>query len=236
MDFPVTSGTGLDREARSVFIGLDSLIPDVVYMLPRCDEEITIRKTLSEVAQQFCRDTGVFEYTTANVVMVTDSKRYAIAIPWQADIKTVKEVRLYSVDPVTLEETLIRKVAPEAYWIEDPIEDDHSYLNFYTAINPSAAGALVLKIDVSLIPYIDDMLGTQATALPDKFIRRWRAAFVSGTVAELAGMDNKGWTNKFLAESHGKRFRTLKEEACDKAQLSHGKRGGQTCRNGLSWP
>lgn len=236
MDIPVTSGTGLDRAVRNVFTGLDSLIPDVLYLLPRCDEEVTIRKTLSEVAQQFCRDTGVFCYTTDNVTLVSGTKRYFIDIPWQADIKTVKEVRQYSVDLTTLEETLTATLSPEMYWIEDPIEDDGAYLNLYTDINPSTAGASILKIDVSLIPYIDEMLGTQATALPEKFLRRWRAAFVSGTVAELAGMDGKGWTNKSMAEAQGRRFRSLREEAVDKAQLSGMKRGGQTCRNGLSWP
>lgn len=236
MEYPVTSGTGLEREVRLTLKSLDDLLPDIVFLLPKCDEEVTIRKTLADVAQQFCRDTGVFEYTTANVTVVAETTRYGIVIPFAADVMTVKEVRLYNVDSVTSAETLSRALLPDEFYVEDPVEEDRVYLNLYGKYTPSSAGSLVLKIDVSLIPRIDDMLGSQATAFPEKFLRRWGQAFVKGTIAKLAGMDNRAWTNKSLAGENSVDFMSLRSEAFSKAQGSRMKRGGQSCRSRFQWP
>ena len=236
MEYPVTSGTGLDRDVRLNLKSLDDLLPDIVFLLPKCDEEVTIRKTLADVAQQFCRDTGVLEYTTANVTVVAGTDKYAIIVPFPADVMTVKEVRLYNVNLTTLEETLSRVLSPDSFDVEDPIEEDRVYLKLAEAITPQSAGALVMKIDVSLIPRIDEMLGTQATALPEKFIRRWGQAFVKGAVAKLASFDNRPWTNKSLAEENNADFMSLRSEAFAKAQGSKMKRGGQSCRSRFQWP
>jgi hypothetical protein len=236
MEYPVTSGTGLEREVRLTLKSLDDLLPDIVFLLPKCDEEVTIRKTLADVAQQFCRDTGVFEYTTANVTVVDGTDRYAILIPFPADVMTVKEVRLYNVDPLTSAETFSRTLIPESFDVEDPVEEDRVYLKLWETITPSSAGSLVMKIDVSLIPRIDDMLGTQATALPEKFLRRWGQSFVKGTIAKLAGMDNRAWTNKSLAGENSVDFMSLRSEAFSKAQGSKMKLGGQSCRSRYQWP
>jgi len=236
MEYPVTSGTGLNREVRLNLKSLDDLLPDIVFLLPKCDEEVTIRKTLADVAQQFCRDTGVLEYTTANVTVVEGTDKYAIIVPFPADVMTVKEVRLYNVNLTTFAETLSRVLSPDSFDVEDPIEEDRVYLKLAEAVTPQSAGALVMKIGVSLIPRIDEMLGTQATALPEKFLRRWGQAFVKGTIAKLAGMDNRAWTNKSLAGENSVDFMSLRSEAFAKAQGSKMKRGGQSCRSRFQWP
>jgi len=228
MQYPVTTatGTGLDREVRSVYRGLDDIIPDVLYLLPKCDEEITIRKTLCEAAQQFCRDTGCFQYTTT-IALVNDTKRYLLDCPWPAFILSVKEVRQNIISSTNQVNT--STVYHQNYTIEDPIEDDGNYINLANAINVTAPVTATLEADLIIVPVLDEMIGTQATALPDKFLARWRAAFVSGAVYRLAGMDNKGWTNKALAADARSQYLALQGEAAYKAQLSNMRQGGHTC-------
>lgn len=231
MDYPVTAGTGMDSENRAYLRGLDDLLPDLKYILPRCDSDITMRKALCEAAQQFCRDTGCFEYT-ASMTMTNDVKRYVITIPWPADILVAKKVR---VDSVNAQSTNTVTLHPAQYSFEDPTDSDNVYVNLTAAHNVNADTVATLKIDLALLPYFDQMIGTQAYALPDKLMRRWRAAFVQGAIARLAGMDGKPWTNKQLSLDARQQYMQLHGEAVVKANYMHMRQGGVSCANPIGF-
>lgn len=231
MDYPVTSGTGMDSENRTYLRGLDDLLPDLKYILPRCDSDITMRKALCEAAQQFCRDTGCFEYT-ATISMTNDVTRYVIPFPWPADILTVKDVWVEFTTNALVKRSGLH---PSAYSIEDPTDADNVYINLANAINVGTGTTAEMKVELSLIPYFDQMIGTQAYALPDKFMRRWRPAFVQGAIARLAGMDNKPWTNKQLSSDARQQYMSLQGEAVSKSQIVHMRQGSATCANPVGW-
>lgn len=230
MDFPTTES----REVRDMWAGLDSLLPDVLLWLPRCDAEITMRKTLAEVCQQFCRDTGAFTATSANITLTAGVTRYAIPVAWAADILTVNGVRIYVV-AADGTETLYSELSPIEYAIDDPADGDSVYITFGSAMSAPNGSTMAAKVDMALIPYFDEQTGATDEALPEKFVRRWRAAFAAGAIGRLAGMDGKPWTNKALADTNLRAYKSLHGEAVSKANISHMRTGGATCRNPLPW-
>lgn len=234
MDFPVTDAAGKTRDVRNVWTGLDALLPDLLLWLPRCDAEITMRKALAETCQLFCRETGAFTATSANITLAADVTRYAIPVAWAADILTVTAVRVYVV-AADGTETLYSELSPIEYAIDDPADGDSAYITLGSAMSAPEGSTMALKVDMSLIPYFDEQTGVSAEALPEKFVRRWRGAFVAGTLARLAGMDGKAWTNKSLADANLRAYRTLHGEAVSKANISQMRKGGMTCRNPLPW-
>jgi len=233
MDYPQTStGAGLDREVRQLR-SLDDLLPDVVYALPRCDEEVTIRKTLAETAQMFCRETGCFTYE--KVITLTDTgTRYALATPWTSDVLMVNSAKVYTVDAAEVE-TLDYQLHERQFYVEDPADSETAYVNLYAPIKAATGTTKKLKIELSLIPAFDEMSGTQACAFPEKWLRRWRGAVVNGTIARLAGMARRPWSNETLANDAGKRYSYLKGEAVSKVGISRMQRGSATCIDDLQW-
>lgn len=224
MEYPVTSAeTGLGREDRNVYRGLDDLLPDIKYMLPRCDMEITARKTLAEVAQQFARVTGCFEYT---VELTADGSayRYELPVGGPADILFVKEVRVYLTGADGVEK-YSRTLMTHTYSVEDPTEEDAAYLNLVSPVASPDGSVTTLQVDVALVPHFDQMLGTEAYALPDKWLRRWRSALVSGTIARLAGMRGRPWTDAELSNAMYLQYMTQEGEAKAKANFNHMKQG-----------
>lgn len=235
MDYPATStDTGLDREVRNYLRGTDDMLPDIVYLMARCDEDVTIRKTLAEVAQEFCRETGCFEYETP-VDLANDTTRYKLDIPWPADVLMVKKAKLFTVTSAGVE-TEQYTLDVQQFTVEDPTDEDGVYLNLGSAINAQAGGDTYrLKVTVQLVPYFDEMVGTQATALPDKWLRRWRSAIVSGAVALLAAMERKPWTDKELAGAHAAKYKRLRGEAWMKANGPELRNGGVSASYGIPW-
>lgn len=233
MDYPQTStDTGLDREVRQVR-GLDDLLTDVLHLLPRCDEEITVRKALAETAQMFCRETGCFAYEKV-ITLANDVTRYALSTPWTSDVLMVNSAYVWTVDANAVE-TLDYRLHERAFYIEDPADTEYAYINLYAAINAASGTTKKLKVELSLIPAFDEMLGTQSCALPEKWLRRWRAAIVAGALASLAGMSRRPWTNETLAEEQRRKYSYLKGEAIGKVGISRMQRGGATCIDDVPW-
>lgn len=233
MDYPASaSDTGLDRETRYLR-GTDDLLPDVVYLLPRCDEEVTVRKTLAETAQTFCRDTSCFTHEKS-LDLTNDVKRYALTFPWPGELLTVLSVKEYTVTDG--EETYNRELMPRSdYYVEDNAYGDNAYLNLWSAINAGNDSTKRLKIEMSLLPDFDEMIGSSSCALPDKWLRRWRQAIVAGTVAFLAGMEQKPWSNASLALAQQRKYERLQGEAWSKANGSRLVTGGASFQNPVPW-
>lgn len=225
--------TGVATDSRNYFKGLDDMIADVKYMLPRCDAEITIRKTLAEVAQQFCRDTGVFT-CVLELAAVQDRLEYFLEPPFPADILHVNEIRVFVVANGAVE-TLSQILSPLSYEIVDDPQDDGVTLKLATPVQPATGYTTTIKVELAMVPYLDQMLGTEAYALPDKVLRRWRAAFVSGAISQLAMMDNRPWTNKSLALDRRAQYTALQGEALNKANVNKMRKGIASCLNSVGF-
>jgi hypothetical protein len=236
MDYPVTStDTGADREVRNYLRGTDDYMPDALFLLPGCDEEITLRRTLAETAQQFCRETGCFEYEKV-VTLTNGVTRYALSVPWPADVLNVKTCKVYGTTAAGVETFRYSLLPLLQFTVEDPTDEAGVYINLVNALDSATGGdTYSLKVALALVPHFDELMGTQATALPDKWLRRWRSGIVAGAVAALAAMTQKRWSDEALAADSRKRYDFVKGEALSKARFSQMLSGGQTCLNPLPW-
>lgn len=234
MQYPVsTEETGMDREDRAVFKGVDDLLPDVKYILPKCDAEITIRKTLAEKVQEFCRATHCLQ-TAFDLTVVTGQRTYEIPVgDVNADLLNVREVGVWRNSTA---DTALRKayeLTPRHdFQIDDPLEEDAVYLVLAAPLTaPTDGTSAVIRVYASLLPYFDQSIGTQAYSLPDKWLRRWRQAIVAGTVARLASMENRAWSNAGLAKDMQNTYNLNVVEAYNKADINHMAGGSGTCVN-----
>lgn len=226
MQYPSTK----DTVARARFGSTDDLLPEAAKLLPKCDE-ILIRSELAEAAQRFCRETHCFE-VVSDIPVVLGTKKYTIPVDYPADILTVREVRVSIVHTAdsSVREYVLSDRADVYRITEDSLDDDDFYLTLMVPIDTSAADVATLKVSMALIPSIDEMSGTQAYALPEKLIKRWRAAFVSGAVMSLAAMRKKGWSDPELAAIHAGRWDELHSEARIRHFFRGVKQGGLTCQ------
>jgi len=232
MDYPDITGTGLDRAARDNFAGIDDIIPDLLHLLPRCDENVTIRMAIAEAAQQFCRDTDVFKVKSNRIDAVADQLTYDITTNYPAEIKTVPQVKVYTGDDSDSAATLAQTLTGANFEIEDWLEEVTLVLP--VAISIPTDEVAVLVADLVLIPTLDEMWGSYASAFPQPFLRRWRAAFAAGALASLAAMNGKPWHNPSLAQEKFMQYHSLKEEAIAKNMMGM-KSGGLSCRNPEPW-
>lgn len=238
MQYPVSiAETGMDREDRPVFRGVDDLLPDVKYLLPKCDAEITIRKTLAEQAQEFCRTTGCLTHRF-DLTVVTGTVQYELATAdVNADLLCVNRVSLWRIPAGGTVAQYSSDLNPGTdFDIEDPLDEDHVYLNLRSSYSAPVDGStLILRAEVSLIPYFDQSVGTQAYAFPDKFLRRWRQALVSGAVAKLASMEKTPWFNSGLAADRQKTYDSLVGEAQNKANFNQMASGSYSAVNPIGF-
>lgn len=235
MDYPATStDTGIDGVRRAYLRGTDDFIPDVLYLLPRCDEDVTIRRTLAETAQDFCRETGCFAYE--KVVDLADTvTRYKLTVPWPADLLVVDGMRLFIVKPDGTEK-FQTSFDQRQYSIEEPTETDGWWLVLNSPVNAGNSGdSYRVKLDMRLIPHFDELIGEQATALPDKWLSRWRRAVTAGAVAFLAGLNGKPWSDEQLADMQRRKYNDLRGEAWQKANQTKLKSGGTSAIYGIPW-
>lgn len=227
---PSSSETGMDREDRAVLRSVDDLLPDLKYLLPRCDAEITMRKALAEAAQAFCRKTGALEYTA--VIPVVDG-RFEYDLPVSdvnADLLNVKRIEVWELPAGETVERRAYLLSQRAYDVLDPIDDDKVTLRLGDALYVGTS-TLNMRVVMSLIPYYDQSVGAQAYSLPDKFLRRWRQAIVCGAAAALANMDGRPWVSKSLASDMNFRYYELVNEATEKADYNRMVSGSASCVN-----
>ena len=227
--------TGVDRQVRTQFAGVDNLLADIKYALPRCNVEIEIRKAAATVIQNFCRHTGVFICITDEITVVDQQEDYEIFTPWEADISVIKEVKQYGYDASSVKSKNPAILSTGSYNIVDNLASDAVYLRVNPVLSASVSNVSTLEIELELIPSYDEMIGEDACSIPDKLMRRWRQAFVSGTIYSLASMTNRGWTNTGLAEYHKEVWQAAHDEAIDKARVSNMSRGSSTMRSKTQW-
>jgi len=236
---PSVSETGMSREDRNVFKGVDDLLPDVKYLLPKCDAEITIRKTLSEITQQFCRHTGALQTVLEVTVAGVNTTRYELPLSdTNSDLFYVREIGVWRIPAggTSSTATFSRTLYPHQYSVEDPLEEDSVFLNLESSISvPTDGSTIILRISVALIPLFDQSVGENAYSLPDKFLRRWRQGIVSGAVARLAAMKKKPWYDDGLAFDMSKLYDSIESEAKDKASFNRMAEGSSLCVNRIGF-
>jgi len=235
MNYPNDTGTGTGTAIRCNLASVDDLLPDIKHWLPGCNTEITMRKTLATVIQNFCRQTGVYQYTLDDITVVNKQQSYLIPIPLDADILTVDAVTQYSLDGDGDKQTYGHILFPASYSITDDILINGIYLKLVNALGSTESAQSVLVIEVALIPSYDQMIGDDNCSIPDKLMKRWRQAFVSGAIASLASMTNERWSNKGLAESQMAIWQGFHDEAIDKALVAKLKKGGGSVKSRTSW-
>jgi len=235
MNYPNDTGTGTGSAIRCNLASVDDLLPDIKHYLPGCNAEITMRKALATVIQNFCRQTGVFQYTLDDITVVDKQYSYLMSIPLDADILTVDAVTQYGLDSDGDKEDDGNLFHPKAYDITDDILVNGVYLKLVNALGSTENSQSVLVIEVSLIPSYDQMIGKNNCSIPDKLMRRWRQAFVSGAIADLASMTNERWSNKGLAENQRVIWQEFHDEAIDKAVVAKLKKGGGSVKSRTKW-
>jgi len=235
MNYPNDTGTGTGVAIRCELASVDDLLADIKHWLPGCNTDITMRKTLATVVQNFCRETGVYVYTSRNISVVDAQHSYLIPVPLEADVLMVNSITLYGLDSDSVKATSGRLLNPIEYSITDEILESGIYLKLVNSMASTATSQSVLDIEVSLIPSYDQMIGEDNHSLPDKLMQRWRQAFVSGAISMLASMTNERWSNKGLAESQFTIWKEFLSEAVDKAVVAKLKQGGGTMKSRTPW-
>lgn len=220
MNYPDDTGTGTGREVRCNMSVADDILPDVKHYLPGCNVEITMRKAIATAIQNFCRETGVFIYKTDDITVVDAQREYEITLPYKADILMFRELTQHSLDSDGNKVYPGNKLHPTQYEVEDDLQDYNISIALRSPLGASETAQSVLVADLSLIPQFDSLIDAGGCALPNKFMQRWRQAFVSGALMDLAMMTQEQWSNKGLADRNADIYSSLTVEAIDKASVS----------------
>ena len=235
MNYPNDTGTGTGTAIRCNLASVDDLLPDIKHWLPGCNVEITMRKTLATVIQNFCRQTSVYQYTLDDITVVDKQQSYLLSVPLDADILTVDAVTQYGLDSDGDKHKHGHILFPASYSITDDILVNGVYLKLVNALASTETSQSVLVIEVSLIPSYDQMIGENNCSIPNKLMSRWRQAFVSGAISSLASMTNERWSNKGLAENQRVIWQEFHDEAIDKAVVAKLKKGGGSVKSRTPW-
>lgn len=236
MNYPNDTGTGTGREVRCNMATSDDLLPDVKHYMPGCNVEITMRKEIANVIQTFCRETGVFIYTADDITVVDQQRKYEVPLMYQADILMFRKIEQYSLDSDgNKEDYASRTFHPSEYEVVDDLQEYNISFKLNNALGASSGSRSVLVAEVSLIPMFDPLLDSGGCALPNKFMQRWRQAFVAGTISNLASMKGRNWTDEGLALTYSRIYSTLHSEALDKASISKMIQGSGTMVSRTKW-
>lgn len=235
MIYPNDTSSGTGRASRSKMATADDLLPDVKYLLPGCNVEITMRKGIATVIQNFCRETGAYIYTTADITCVAAQRLYTIPIPYEADVLVVRKLTYYNLDSDGDKEDIGRELFNEEYEIHDDLQEYAIKFKLATAYTPDPTYGSVFVAEVSLLPRYDPLSDTGGCVIPNKFMERWRQGIVSGAIADLAEITGTRWYNKGLAERQRTIYNNIVTEAIDKASISKMIMGGGSAVAATPW-
>jgi len=173
----------------------DAFFPLINPHLPGCPDA-SLRQYLASTASDFFARTYVWRGEVDAVVVAPNVVEYDLS----ADTGLVEDVISVVYDGSALERTDLRLIGaeklsdtgePRKYWIQSdttiriyPIPEQAAPLKVYAVLKPSRTG----------------------TGVEDWIYETWADTIVSGTIAQLAMIPNKEWTDVSLAGMHKSMF------------------------------
>jgi hypothetical protein len=174
-----------------MYASWDLFLPLIQPHLPSCPEA-TLRAYLASTSADFCARTQIWREDQEQMTTVIGQAEYdlcgGVAVIEAVQWVVCNDIELDGTDPRLVDHTqLTRQGTPTAYWIKDDkilrlyfVPDREYDLQYSVILKPSRT----------------------ATGVKSWIYETWADKLVSGTIAQLARIPGKDWTDPVMAEAH----------------------------------